>query len=300
MRCPAGGKFGVDIDELENFDGQTGDVTIACNRCKVYQVCQNEFSKSLLKKKRKKLSSPEMTAKRKTQLAAAQARLADNPSYIEDEHQPVNVKLDNLIHDVLLDWLNGETDEDLIFKTRAKVVKRFARHLKLNYASELANRRPYDFPLDWMKDATRSSRTFDRWPIIAWVMQYLYLRKRNLDAALMKAHLEQDKLWIGDKGYVSESGNWYPYATFKTDVDFYADLGRFLSNLRGEQPSQNYMWQIITAFKNAKIIIQLAGSKRNGFIVADGYYKEYSGRWTKQLFLKNTPEYREALQSMTI
>jgi hypothetical protein len=229
-------------------------------------------------------------ATKQDQIVALQERLADPPDY--DEHKTYKVRLDNLIEALTLDWLDGETDEEMIFKNRSKVVKRFMRHIAQNYNKELAYRRPYNFPLDWMPNVK---------PIIAQAMQFHYDRQRSLDAPLMQALENQNQVWINGKKYQHEkSGILYPFATFMTNSEFYADFGRCLITRGGEAPSEDYMQRIITAFKKAKIIVQLCGSKRTGFIVADGYYTEYSDRWIKRLFLKNTPEFKKALQEMVI
>jgi hypothetical protein len=217
-----------------------------------------------------------------------------------DEDQSYKVRLDNLIHDVALDWLDDETDEDFIFKTRSKVVKRFMRHIEQNYTKELAYGKPYNFPLGWMEDDSKIMKTLDRWPIISEVMQFLYLRQRSLNAPLMQALQDQNQAWIDGRVYKSDTGKLYPIATFMTNSEFYSDLGKSINTRRGEQPSPRYMIKIVTAFKKANIIMTLGGNKRNGFIVADGYYTPYDDRWIKHLFLKNTPEFKKALQSMTI
>ena len=222
-------------------------------------------------------------------------RLSDPP---DDEDKPANTRLDNLIHAVTLDWLDGETDEDLVFKTRSKLVKRYMRHIAQNYSKELAYSRPYNFALGWMEDA--ASRTFERWPIIAEAMQFLYSRQRSLNAILMNSLENQNSIWIPGRKYKHDSGKLYPFATFMTDKEFYADLGKHINTRRGEQPSENYQHRIVTAFKEAKIIQELGGSKRTGFIVTDGFYRFTGDRWIKHLFLKDTPQFRKALHDWSM
>lgn len=275
VKCPAGYRIGYDIDDLPE-----------CKDCESYQacllICATDYQTH---------ANPSELLRAESQREQLLERLSG-----DREYRPIYVTIDSLIEDTLHDWLQGETDETTVFRTRANLIKRVRRHIDSTYAKELAYRRPTHFPLKWMEDDRKINQTLKRLPIINDVLEFFYNRQRSLRPALMEALKDQNETWIAGKPFAHDKGKKYPYATFITDSDFYESMKRSILTKRREPPSEQYMHRLIMACKRAGIILQLAGSHRTGVIYADGYYKLYGDKWTKVLFLRHSPEFIKGLQ----
>jgi hypothetical protein len=198
-----------------------------------------------------------------------------------------------------------DADENLdgyLFSYKSKVIKSaLAAHKQMitdieeNYQREIRYSREakyilHESPL-WMMKDEKIVQNFERFSFTIPILNYLWNYNRHTRGPKLKEMFSLTKDITGGEIYITEKKKKYEYATFVTDEKFYEKMADKIDC------SQNYLQKYLMTLSKIGIIKKLGNVGRNGTLYTDGYYVPWDGTYRKEVFLKNTRVFKEALRS---
>jgi len=198
-----------------------------------------------------------------------------------------------------------DADEELdgyLFWYKSKVIKSaLAAHRQMitdiekNYQREIQYSKTDKYVLyrkpSWMMNDEKIVQKFERFPSTIPILNYLWNYNRYTRGNELKEMFSLTKEVTGGEIYITEKRNKYEYATFVTNAKFHIKMANKIGC------SINYLQQYLMALNKSGIIKKMGNVGRNGTLYTDGYYVPYNSTYRKEVFLKDTRVFKEALRS---
>lgn len=231
--------------------------------------------------------------------------------YLEGKLEPVLKFIEKEFHDEkenLYDKAGISQDkfkeelESRLLSEKSKIIKAcLAAHqrsidkIKKNYEKELKFKKEDKYLLRenprWMMEDSKIVYKLERFPFTIPILNYLWNFNRNTRGPELKQMIDQTEQVAGPIKYKTDKNKLYDYATFVTNEGFYEKMSKRI------KCSKNYIQKYFIAFIKIGILKKLGKVGRDGTLYSDGYYVPYGDSFRKQVFLKDSPDFRYGLRN---